>query len=191
MTTIPTRRLLVLAALLFTGCAFTSRPLLLKEYEPSLPKKAASPLAGKAVFVRVLDERVPITEKWTGTEPNEPGEVETAAEEEASVEAAAEPVQTGFQMPADGGNWQQMWADLNLTPEEMARLRQGWALAMERWRNMSEEERQAEMARLRGMRQRWENMSDQEREEAMGRMRDRFQAWRDSGATELPELTLD
>ena len=74
MTTIPTRRLLVLAALLFTGCAFTSRPLLLKEYEPSLPKKAASPLVGKAVFVRVLDERVPITDKWTGTEPNEPGE---------------------------------------------------------------------------------------------------------------------
>jgi len=125
-------------------------------------------------------------------EANKPVEIEAAAPEDTSKEAASESTQSGFQMLQGGGErWRQMWADLNLTEEEQARLREGFALAMERWRNMSEEDRQAEMTRLRGMREQWEAMSDEEREGAMGRMRDRFEDWRASGAIELPELTLD
>lgn len=123
--------------------------------------------------------------------PNESVEVEAAAQEETSKEIAGEPTQSGFQMPQGGERWRQMWADLNLTPEEQARLREGFALAMDRWRNMPEEQRQAEMARFRGMRERWEGMSDEERKGTMQRMRDRFEDWRASGAVELPEITLD
>ena len=95
--------------------------------------------------------------------------------------------------PMGGGpmNWRQMWADLNLTPEEMARLREGWRLAMEKWQNMSEDERQSEIGRLNGMRIRWDNMSEEERSQAMERGRQRFEEWRRSGQVELPELTLD
>jgi len=125
--------------------------------------------------------------------PNEP--VETEAEQAAKEDSdgVLEPAATQERgMMGQGfGRWQQMWADLNLTPEEQARLREGFALAMERWRNMSEEDRQAEMARFRGMREQWESMSDEEREGTMQRMRDRFKDWRASGAVELPEMTLD
>ena len=62
---------------------------------------------------------------------------------------------------------------------------------MERFWSLSEEDRQAEMDRMRGMREQWEGMSEDEREGAMGRMRDRFEDWRDSGGVDLPELTLD
>ena len=58
--------------------------------------------------------------------------------------------------------------------EEMARLREGFRLAMERWQNMSEDEKQAEMASWQGMRGRWEAMSDEERQAAMERGRQRF-----------------
>jgi hypothetical protein len=62
---------------------------------------------------------------------------------------------------------------------------------MERFWSLSEEQRQAEMARFQDMRIQWENMSDEEREAAMGRMRDRFEDWRASGEVELPPMTLD
>jgi hypothetical protein len=92
---------------------------------------------------------------------------------------------------AQGFSWRQIWADLNLTPEEQARLGQGFRLAMQKWQSMSEEERQAETARRRAMRARWEGMSADEQREAMGRMRGRFEEWRQSGRVELPELSLD
>jgi len=115
---------------------------------------------------------------------------ETAAKD-VNEAAKTEPVQERPLVVGGQINWQQLWADLNLTPEEMARLREGWRLAMERWQNMSEEERQAEMGRLRGMRIRWESMSDEERQQAIDRGRGRFEEWRRSGRVELPELTLD
>jgi len=87
--------------------------------------------------------------------------------------------------------WREVWAGLNLTEEEQARLREGWRLAVARWQNMSPEEREAETARLRAMGERWQNMSEQERTEASERMRERFKQWRESGDVELPQLSLD
>jgi hypothetical protein len=115
---------------------------------------------------------------------------ETAGED-ANEAAKTEAVQERPAMAGGPMNWRQMWADLNLTPEEMARLREGWRLAMEKWQNMSEDERQAEIGRLRGMRARWDNMSEEERNQAMERGRQRFEEWRRSGQVELPEITLD
>ena len=113
---------------------------------------------------------------------------ETAESIERSTPAA------GFQQDQAAqsfGGWREVWADLNLTEEEQARLREGFRLTIERWQNMSPEEREAETARLREMRERWENMSEEERREASERMRDRFEEWRRSGRVELPELSLD
>ena len=142
-------------------------------------------------------EQVPV-------EPNEPEMVVVEEPEEEVVEEPEQVVEEPVEEQADAvseaatagimqsmGGWRQMWANLNLTEEEKARLKEGFRLAMERWQNMSEEERQAETARMRGMWERWQGMSEEEREEAMGRMRERFEDWRQSGAVELPELTLD
>ncbi len=115
---------------------------------------------------------------------------QTAAKD-VNEAAKTDSVQERPSMAGGQMNWRQMWADLNLTPEEMARLREGWRLAMDRWQNMSEDERQAEMGRLNGMRIRWDNMSEEERSQAMERGRQRFEDWRRSGQVELPELTLD
>jgi len=115
---------------------------------------------------------------------------ETAGED-VNEAVKSEPVQERPLVVGGQINWQQLWADLNLTPEEMARLREGWRLGVERWQNMSEEERQAEIGRLNGMRIRWDNMSEEERNQAMQRGRERFEEWRRSGQVELPEITLD
>jgi len=156
----------------------------------------AQPATAKTVEAEPIKELGEVAEEEfviSAAEANEPveTEVEQAAKEDSGLAPEPEPAQSEAAMGQGFGRWQQMWADLNLTPEEQARLREGFALAMERWRNMSEEQRQAEMARLRGMRDRWESMSDEERQGAMQRMRDRFEDWRASGATELPEITLD
>ncbi len=113
------------------------------------------------------------------------------AEEEAEDIPVAEPVEDEAQETKSFGGWRDVWADLNLTEEEQARLREGFKLAMQRWQNMSPEEREEETARLRAMGERWENMSEEERQEASERMRDRFEEWRQSGRVELPELSLD
>jgi hypothetical protein len=89
------------------------------------------------------------------------------------------------------GAWREVWADLNLTEEEQARLREGFRLAMEKWRRMSEEERQAETVRWREIGARWESMSESERLEVSRRIRERFEQWRRSGQVELPQLSLD
>lgn len=123
------------------------------------------------------------------------GQVQAESAETAGKDVnEAAKTESGQERPAMAGgpmNWRQMWADLNLTPEEMARLREGWRLAMERWQSMSEDERQAEIGRLNGMRIRWDNMSEEERSQAMERGRQRFEEWRRSGQVELPEITLD
>jgi len=155
----------------------------------------AKPAAAEKVGTEPIKEVAEVVEEEVVVvaEPNEPVEVEAeqVTKGDSGDAPEPEPMQGRGMMGQGGERWRQMWADLNLTPEEQARLREGFALAMERWRSMSEEERQAEMARFRGMREQWESMSDEEREGAMGRMRDRFEDWRASGAVELPELTLD
>jgi len=78
-----------------------------------------------------------------------------------------------------------------MTQEEQARLREGWRLAIERWQNMPDDQRQAEMERMRADWGRWQYMSDEERQAASQRNRERFQQWRESGQIELPELSLD
>ena len=89
------------------------------------------------------------------------------------------------------GDWRRVWADLNLTQEEQARLREGWRLAVARWQNMSEEERQWQAERRRASWEKWQNMSDVEREQASLELRQRIEDWRQSGTTELPDMILD
>jgi hypothetical protein len=114
-----------------------------------------------------------------------------AAEEKPEEIPAAEPVKEEVQETKSFGGWRDVWANLNLTEEEQARLREGFKLAIQRWQNMSPEERESETARLKAMGERWENMSEEERKEASERMRDRFEEWRQSGDVELPQLSLD
>ncbi len=143
-----------------------------------------------------------VEEKRAGAENVEEAEAEVEAEKEADApvqdqvdepEQEERPAETAErpERPAQGFNMRQIWADLNLTLEEQARLGQGFGLAMQKWQSMSEEERQAETARLQAMRARWEGMSADEQREAMQRMRGRFEEWRQSGRVELPELSLD
>jgi hypothetical protein len=113
------------------------------------------------------------------------------AEEEPDDMPEAEPVEDEAQETRGFGGWREVWANLDLTEEEQARLKEGFRIAIGRWMNMSPEEREAEGARLREMGQRWENMSEEERQEVSERMRDRFEEWRQSGDVELPELSLD
>lgn len=126
---------------------------------------------------------------------------ETVAEtaDEHALQESAEPIESST--PATGveegqpaqrfRGWREVWANLNLTEEEQARLREGWRLAVARWQNMPPAEREAETARLKAMGERWQNMSEQERAEASERMRERFEQWRESGDVELPRLSLD
>ena len=135
-------------------------------------------------FLQWLDEEIEKLEEEEETET-------ILAEEEADDMPEAEPVKEEAQETKSFGGWRDVWADLNLTEEEQARLREGFKLAIQRWQNMSPEEREAETARLRALGERWENMSEEERQEASERMRDRFEEWRQSGDVELPELSLD
>ncbi len=116
--------------------------------------------------------------------PQEEPEVAVVQQEAATFE------QPG-QMGQGFGDWRSMWGDLNLTEEEQARLREGFAMAMQRWQNMSEEERQAEAARMREGWERFQNMSDEDKQEVMQRLRERFEEWRRSGQVELPPFSLD
>ncbi len=89
-------------------------------------------------------------------------EIEKLEEEEAAAETMlaeeepedipeAEPVKEEVQETRSFGGWREVWANLNLTEEEQARMREGFRLAIERWQNMSPQEREAETARLRDM----------------------------------------
>jgi len=89
------------------------------------------------------------------------------------------------------GDWRSVWADLNLTQEEQARLREGWRLAVAGWQNMSEQERQWQGERMQASWERWQSLSDLEREQASWELRQRLENWRQSGSTELPDMILD
>ena len=95
------------------------------------------------------------------------------------------------QMGQGFGGWRSMWSDLNLTEAEQTRLREGFALAVARWQNMSPEEREIQGERMRASWERWQNMSEGEREDASREMRGRFEDWRQSGSAELPDMILD
>lgn len=73
------------------------------------------------------------------------------------------------------GDWRNAWADLNLTQEEQARLREAWRFAVERWQSMSQEQRQAQIARWRTDWERWQVMSDEERTAVSSRNRERLE----------------
>jgi hypothetical protein len=170
----------------------------LVEVEPQLEKQQTKPAETRPQeednrsemtqedeeFLLWLDEEIATLEE------EEKQEV-MAAEEEPEDMPVAEPVEDKAQETKSFGGWRDVWADLNLTEEEQARLREGFRIAMQRWQNMSPEEREAETARLKAMRERWENMTEEERKEASERMRDRFEEWRQSGDVELPPLSLD
>lgn len=135
-------------------------------------------------FLQWLDEEI---EKLEEEEEKET----ILAEEEPDDMPVAEPVENEVQETRSFGGWRDIWANLDLTEEEQARIKEGFRIAIERWMNLSPEEREAEGARLREMGERWENMSDEERQETSERMRDRFEEWRQSDRVELPELSLD
>lgn len=158
------------------------------EVKPAAKQIESETAAPAAVVEAVEEEPVVVVEE--AAEEVE-AEAEEIAEEEPNEVGESESVASEAPMGGGFGGWRGIWADLNLTEEEMGRLRQGFALAMQKWQNMSEEEREAEMGRLRGMRARWENMSEEEREGTMQRMRGRFEEWRESGQVELPEISLD
>jgi len=137
-------------------------------------------------FLLWLDEEI------ARLEEEEKQEKEAMLAREETVDTPkAEPVEDQVQETKSFGGWRDVWANLNLTEEEQARLREGFKLAIQRWQNMSPEEREAETTRLREMGERWENMTEEERREASERMRDRFEEWRQSGDVELPQLSLD
>jgi hypothetical protein len=157
-----------------------------KETRPQEESKPSKLTAEDEEFLQWLQE------KMQESEDQEEEETETMPDEEGPVDMAeAEPAEDEVQEPRRFGGWRDVWANLNLTEEEKARLREGIRLAVERWQNMTPEEREAETARLQEMGERWENMSDDERREASERMRDRFEEWRQSDDVELPELSLD
>lgn len=170
----------------------------IREWQAESRAKEDSKPAAKQGESKTKQEAAPLVEAVeeehvasTGLAGQMQAEVGETAAKDVNEAAKTDSVQERPAMAGGPMNWRQMWADLNLTPEEMARLREGWRLAMERWQNMSEDERQAEMGRLNGMRIRWESMSDEERSQAMERGRQRFEEWRRSGQVELPEITLD
>jgi len=117
-------------------------------------------------------------------------------EDQSQPEVLIEPVPEQWRMGQNSGaiqqgfgDWRSAWADLNMTEEEQARLREGWLLAVERWQNMSDDERQVQIERMRADWGRWQYMSDEERQAASQRNRERFEQWRESGQIELPEMS--
>lgn len=156
----------------------------LAETRPQEENKLSEMTPEDEEFLQWLEEEIKKSEEQEQTET-------TLDEEEPDGIPEAEPVEYKAQETRGFGGWREVWADLNLTEEEKARLREGVRLAVERWQNMTPEEREAETTRLREMGERWENMSEDERREASERMRDRFEEWRESGDVELPELSLD
>ncbi len=135
-------------------------------------------------FLQWLDEEIETLEEQEKAEA-------ILVEEEPDDMPVAEPVENEVQETRGFGGWREVWANLELTEEEQARIKEGFRIAIERWMNLSPEEREAEGARLREMGERWENMSEEERQETSERMRDRFEEWRQSDRAELPELSLD
>jgi len=168
------------------------------EMEPQIEQQQTKPAQARPQEEGNRSEMTPEDEEfllWLDDEIERLEEQEAAeaivAEEQPDDMTEPEPVEEEVQETKSFGGWRDVWADLNLTEEEQARLREGFKLAMQRWQNMSPEEREEETARMKAMGERWENMTEEERKEASERMRDRFEEWRQSGEVELPQLSLD
>jgi hypothetical protein len=139
-------------------------------------------------------ETVPKPEPEVGAVEIDTTTIEEPVLEESEDELQSQPSQKARNSGPTSqglGDWRSVWADLNLTQEEHARVREGWRIAVERWQNMSEQERQFRIERMRASREKWENMSDIEKEQASWELRRRIEKWRQSGSTELPDLILD
>jgi hypothetical protein len=162
--------------------------------EPTVPQPVQG-VAGPREATRVSADTEEPNAATAGEAEESPTESEPQCPEQPEQESddapADETIASELPPMAVIGAWRDVWADLNLTDEEQTRLREGFRLVRERWQNMSEEQRQAEIARLREMGARWQRMSESERLEASRRVRERFEQWRRSGEVELPELTLD
>lgn len=144
-------------------------------------------------FMQWLDEEAAKADEAEAAAANERYLASMPKEEPAAAAVEEAPASSGQFVGTDQAmpRWQSIWADLNLTPEEEARMREGFGLAIGMYMAMSPEQQAAERQRMEDMRIRWEGMDDQEREEASQRIRDRFEDWRASGRVELPELSLD
>ena len=139
-------------------------------------------------------ETVPEREPEVEVVEIDPAAIEEPVLDEPEDEAQSQPSQKARSSGPTNqglGNWRSVWADLNLTQEEQTRLREGWRLAIERWQNIPEEDRQLQIERMRASGERWQNMSDVEREQASRELRRRIEEWRQSGSTDLPDLILD
>lgn len=193
----------VLLAALAVGVGIRKIRLNQAEPKPQVERResgAAAVGVTKAAKPTNLTEQDEDFLRWMDEETGQPEEAETVVEEQYAPQAEPTvagvpqegplPAQPG-QMAQRFGDWRNVWADLNLTQEEQARIREGFELARQRWQTMSAEERQAEMARMRTGWERWQNMSAQEREAAMQRIRQQFEEWRRSGRVELPIPSLD
>ncbi len=198
----------VLLAALAVGVGIRKVRLQQAEPEPPVPTRRSAGRQPEPAVVRAKEDAKPAapTEQdeefllWMGEETagaeeaQRPVEEQSVPQEEpqaAVVQEQPAPLEQPGQMAQPFGDWRNMWGDLNLTEEEQARLREGFAMAMQRWQNMSEQDRQAEVARMREGWERWQNMSDQERQQVMQRMREQFEEWRRSGRIELPMPSLD
>jgi len=162
--------------------------------------KPQTQVADSEPYVETVQEPEPDIEIETADAETVGGEepVWEEPEDESLPDVADESQSQQSQKPRNSGpanyglgNWRSVWADLNLTEEEQARLREGWRIAVERWQNMSEQERQVQTERMRASWETWQNMSDVEKERASLDLRARIEEWRQSGSTELPDLILE
>jgi hypothetical protein len=193
----------VLLAALAVGVGVRKVRLQQAKPEPPVQRQQSKPVAVRAKEDAKPTDMTKQDEEflqWVGQETTQAEEGQTLVEEQsvpqqgpevAVVQEQPAPLEQPGQMAQGFGDWRNMWSDLNLTEEEQVRLREGFAMAMQRWQNMSEEDRQAEAARMRAGWERWQNMSDQERQQVMQRMREQFEEWRRSGRIELPVPSLD
>ena len=177
------------AAVVMLGAAIGAG-LAIRQVRSRAPVQEPNSQAGQPI----QRARVPDAESL----PRAPETVVQEGPSAPAVDVAPEglqPEQAQPQAARGPGAWGQDGWNLNLTEEEQARLRQGVTALLQRFQNMSEEKRQAEIARFNAMRERFENMSDEERQQAMGRVQERIEQWaerrlaRRSPQQHIPGLT--
>jgi hypothetical protein len=113
-------------------------------------REIETPLEPERELEVAVVENNPISSKEpVRDDPKDESQPEAKAEPEPELgpwpmgRESCVPIQQGL------GDWRNSWTDLDLTQEEQARLREGWRLAAERWQNMSQEQRQAQIVKWR------------------------------------------
>lgn len=152
------------------------------EKEPEV-ETARHPEPEPAPQVKMAESQTPVVKEPVWEEPEQAPQPEP--------EVAETPQRQPWRLGQNFGAVQQFFADLNLNEAEQARLREGFALMRRRFESMSEQDRQAETARMAEIGQQWSNMTDQQRAEVTQRMRQRYEQWRNSDSLEIPQLTLE